>query len=122
MNNTMYSVMSNTMSSAMSSMISNPLNLAWAFAAGMLLGSLFFGGLWWTTRKAVMADNPALWFFGSLLLRNGGVLTGFYFVTSGDWHRALACMFGFIVARLMVLRFSDTLYHPVAATEVHRES
>ena len=106
----------------MNSTMTDTINLALAFAAGILLGSLFFGTLWWTTRKAVIADNPALWFFFSLLLRNGAVLTGFYFVTGGDWHRALACLFGFIVARLMVLRFTDTLYHPVAATEVHRES
>ena len=102
--------------------MNDTINLAWALAAGILLGSLFFGGLWWTTRKAVMADNPALWFFSSLLCRNGGVLTGFYFVTSGDWHRALACLVGFIVARLMVLRLIATLHPPLAATKVHRES
>lgn len=104
-------------------MMTDTINLALPFGAGIVLGALFFGGLWWTTRNALVADNPGLWFFGSLLLRNGLVLTGFYFVTSGDWHRALACMFGFIVARLMVLRLTKSLSpRPVAATKVLHES
>ncbi len=32
-----------------------------ALAAGMLLGALFFGGLWWTVRRGLTAGNPALW-------------------------------------------------------------
>ena len=34
--------------------------------AGALLGSVFFGGLWWTVRRGVLSTQPALWFFGSL--------------------------------------------------------
>ena len=80
-----------------------------ACAAGLLLGLLFFGGLWWTTRKGIAADNPALWFLGSLLLRTGGVTAGFYFIAGGDWRRALACLSGFIVARLAALPLTDLL-------------
>lgn len=98
-------------------------NLAEAFAAGMLLGSLFFGGLWWTTRKAVKDENPALWFLGSLILRTGVMAAGFYFVTDGDWRRALACLSGFMIARLVVLRKAKTLLHrPAAAMEARGES
>ena len=43
-----------------------------------LLGALFFGGLWWTVRKGVSSTQPALWFFGSLLLRTSIALAGFY--------------------------------------------
>ena len=43
--------------------------LALALSAGMLLGAIFFGGLWWTVRKGVSSEQPAFWFFGSLLLR-----------------------------------------------------
>ena len=45
------------------------LGLALALVAGVLLGAFFFGGLWWTVRKGVSSERPALWFFGSLLLR-----------------------------------------------------
>jgi len=43
--------------------------LALALSMGVLLGAIFFGGLWWTVRKGVSSEQPAFWFFGSLLLR-----------------------------------------------------
>ena len=54
-----------------------------------LLGAFFFGGLWWTVRRAISSDQPALWFFGSLLLRMGITLVGFYFVGQEHWERWL---------------------------------
>ena len=39
--------------------------------AGVGLGAIFFGGLWWTVRKGVSANQPALWFFASWLLADG---------------------------------------------------
>jgi len=47
------------------------LSLAPPFAAGLVLGAIFFGGLWWTVRRGLGAAQPALWFFGGLLLRMG---------------------------------------------------
>ncbi|MEP6496292.1 MAG: ATP synthase subunit I [bacterium] len=73
--------------------------IALACAAGAGLGVLFFGGLWWTVRKAVSSPLPALWFAGSLLVRMGVVLTGLYLVSSGDWKRLAACLAGFVAAR-----------------------
>ena len=78
--------------------------LAWG--AGMLLGGVFFGGLWWTVRKGVSSPRPAVWFFGSLLLRMGLALTGVYFVTAGHWERLLAGILGFVMARFAVTRFT----------------
>ena len=78
--------------------------LALALSAGMLLGAIFFGGLWWTVRKGVSSEQPALWFFGSLLLRMSIVLAGFYFVSGGHWERLLLCLAGFVIARLVVTR------------------
>ena len=49
-----------------------------------------------------LAGQPALWFLGSLLLRMGIALAGFYFVAGGDWERLLPCLLGFVVARLVV--------------------
>jgi F1F0 ATPase subunit 2 len=80
--------------------------LAAALAAGVLLGAIFFGGLWWTVRKGVTAKNPALWFLGSSLLRTGVVLAGFYFVARGDWKKLLLCLLGFLIARVIVLRLT----------------
>ncbi len=65
--------------------MSEPLTWCWRGVAGGLLGAIFFGGLWWTVRKGVSANQPALWFFGSLLLRMAIALAGFYFVSGGHW-------------------------------------
>ena len=78
------------------------LPLALAGVAGLFLGAMFFGGLWWTVRKGVSSPRPALWFFGSLLLRMSLALAGFYFVGRGHWERLLACLLGFVMARLVV--------------------
>jgi len=88
--------------------MNNVLLQALALMAGILLGAIFFGGLWWTVRKGVFSKSPALWFLGSLLLRMSVVLAGFYFVGRGDWVRLLACLLGFIIARFIVMRLTRT--------------
>ena len=40
-----------------------------ALLAGVLLGMIFFGGLWWTIQTGVSSKQPAVWFSGSFLLR-----------------------------------------------------
>ncbi len=82
------------------------LMLALTGMAGLLLGAIFFGGLWWTVRLGVASRRPALLFLGSLLLRTVVVVAGFYFVGDGHWQRLLACLFGFVIARIIVTRFA----------------
>lgn len=82
------------------------LALILAWAAGVLLGTLFFGGLWWTVRKGLTSERPARWFFGSMVLRTGLTLAGFYFIGNGHWQRLLLCLLGFVVARHIVTRFT----------------
>ena len=87
--------------------------LVLALAAGLLLGAIFFGGLWWTVRKGVFSKSPALWFLGSMWLRMGIALAGFYFVGRGDWQRLATCLLGFIIARFIVMRLTRTpIEHP----------
>jgi F1F0 ATPase subunit 2 len=73
-----------------------------AGAAGLVLGAIFFGGLWWTVRSAIFSQWPALWFLSSLLLRTSIVLTGFYLVSGSHWERLLSCLVGFTAARIAV--------------------
>jgi F1F0 ATPase subunit 2 len=86
--------------------MSESLTLVLAWLAGVALGTLFFGGLWWTVRKGVSSETPVLWFSGSLLLRTGTTLFGFYFVSGGHWERLLLCLLGFIMARLAITRLT----------------
>ncbi len=77
-----------------------------AGAMGCVLGAVFFGGLWWTVRKGVSSRGPAFWFLGSMLVRMGIVLVGFHFVGGGQWQRLVACLLGFVIARLVVMRLT----------------
>ena len=75
-------------------------------AAGVVLGTVFFGGLWWTLRKALTSRSPALWFASSVLLRMGLTLFGFYFVSGGNWQQLVACLVGFSLARVAITRLT----------------
>jgi F1F0 ATPase subunit 2 len=78
--------------------------LALALLVGALLGAFFFGGLWWTVRKGVTSERPAVWFLGSLLVRTALLLIGFYFVSQGHWSRLAMCLLGFVIARILVVK------------------
>ena len=84
------------------------LRLTLAFLAGIGIGIIFFGGLWWTVRRGIASPLPALWFSASLLLRMGIALAGIYFVSGGDWRRLAACLVGFVVTRLAVVWLTRT--------------
>ena len=92
--------------------VNETMTLFLAGCAGLFLGAIFFGGLWWTVRKGVTAKQPALWFLGSMIARMSIVLAGFYFVGGGSWQRLLICLVGFIGARLIVVRLTRPP-HPV---------
>lgn len=98
--------------------MSETLILIFAGVAGLALGAVFFGGLWWTVRKGVSSPRPALWFLGGLLARMCIALTGFYFVGRGHWERLLACLLGFVIARLAVTRLTrPTRNNPTHSTQ-----
>ncbi|HEY0340214.1 MAG TPA: ATP synthase subunit I [Steroidobacteraceae bacterium] len=73
-----------------------------ALATGMILGALFFGGLWWTVSRALTAANPALWFGLSAVLRMAILVSGLYYVARGGWPSLLACLCGLLIARVSV--------------------
>ena len=79
--------------------------------AGVLIGLLFFGGLWWTVQKAMSSRQPGLLFAGSFLLRTALTLAAFYFIGSGSWRRLLVCLIGFMLGRILVKRFSKGAFN-----------
>ena len=76
--------------------------LAVAWAAGAMLGGIFFGGLGLTVRRLLATDHPALWVLGSFLLRSSTVMGSFYLVAGDSWQHLLACLLGFAMARQLV--------------------
>ena len=75
-----------------------------ALAAGLLLGAVFFGGLWWTVRRGLSSKRPAALFATSTLVRIAISVAGFFVVSRGDWRRLSACLAGFLVMRVFTIR------------------
>ena len=97
------------------------LNWMLAALAGLLMGVLFYGGLWWTVRKGLSSRRPALWFTASLLLRMGVAMVGIYWVGQAfghsTWPPLLLCLLGFVLARPLVLGLTRSRPPPRSATE-----
>ncbi len=96
--------------------------LVLAWAAGTGLGAIFFGGLWWTVRGSLASPRPALRLSGSLLLRLSIALAGFYLVGHDHWDRLLACLAGFVMARLVVTWLTRAPVRTPAAREAGNAS
>ena len=84
--------------------MNEPLTLAGSLLAGVLLGAFFFGGLWWTIRSSSPSQWSGMLFSASLLLRMAVAVTGFYLVSHGEWRKLVACLAGFLLARIAVTR------------------
>lgn len=82
--------------------MSDIMMFAIAFGAGLVLGAIFYGGLYWTVKKGITAYYAGWWFTASLWLRLGIAAGGFYLIGQDDWQRYLICFAGFIIARIAV--------------------
>lgn len=76
------------------------------FVGGMILGLVFFGGLWWTIQKGMRSRMPALWFGLSLFVRIGITLGGFYLLTRGHLLNFAFCLPGFFVMKMLIVHFT----------------
>jgi F1F0 ATPase subunit 2 len=82
------------------------LHVLLAFITGAALGVMFFLGLWLTIQKIATAKTPGLLMMISFLLRTGITLLGFYYVSFNNPELLLICLAGFILARIIVKRFT----------------
>jgi len=96
--------------------MSEALTLILAWMTGLLLGGIFFGGLWWTVRRGVVSKRPAILFMSSFMLRMSIAVSGFLLVGRGDWKRLMLCLVGFVMARLIVIWLTR---QPLEASHAH---
>jgi len=75
-----------------------------AFAAGIGLGTFYFGGLWLTVKRLPKVKRPALLSMCSFFGRLGIIIFGFYLIMDGHWERIMVCMIGFLVMRGILVR------------------
>jgi F1F0 ATPase subunit 2 len=81
-------------------------SLILALLAGVALGVAFFLGLWWTVSKGLEANNPAVWFLVSFLLRMLMASLGFYWIAQfGRWQYLCMALVGFVMTRMILTRF-----------------
>jgi F1F0 ATPase subunit 2 len=81
-----------------------------ALAAGVLLGTVFFGGLWWTVGHGLNATVPAVWFGLSALSRMAVTVSGLYYVARLGLPSLIACLCGLLIARGAVKRLTRIAY------------
>ena len=80
------------------------LGLMFSLVVGLILGTFFFGGLWWTVKRGFESPAAVWWFIGSGLLRFSTVIVGFYYLGQGSWQRMLIGLGGFFIAKLIIVR------------------
>lgn len=89
------------------------LSLFW----GITMGFIFFGGLWFTVKKALNSKKPAFWFLGSFVLRMALVTLGFYgLVHNGNLANGLIGLLGFIAARFIIVKWTNVPENKSTAT------
>lgn len=81
--------------------------------AGLFLGTLFYGGLWFTVKKCVKTKFSSMLFLISMLLRTLIVAGGFCFLSSGNIYNLLFCFSGFFITRLLFRIFIPVTVRPL---------
>ena len=80
---------------------------------GIILGTLYFGGLWLTVQKINSAMHPALWMFISFIIRIGVLLITFYWLVMVNWAYLAVAFIGFLIARsVFIQRFKPVERYP----------
>ena len=80
------------------------INLSLAAVAGLALGLFYFGGIWLTVRKISGSGNPGILMLGSFVIRLLVTFYGLYLVMDGELLRLLACLAGFFLTRIILVR------------------
>lgn len=73
------------------------------FLGGVVLGILFFGGLYWSVNKLPEVKHPGLLMMASLLLRMAILLAGLYLVMRGDIKNLLAAVVGVMLVKFVMI-------------------
>ncbi|WP_372898522.1 ATP synthase subunit I [Stieleria sp.] len=88
-----------------------------AAGLGAILAVFYFGGLWWTLRGLSASQRPLAIYFASLTTRMVIALLVFAgFAVYGVWQTFVACLLGFLITRIALLRFLGR--EPSVATAV----
>jgi F1F0 ATPase subunit 2 len=71
--------------------------------AGILLGIIYFGGLWLTIQRMSQTDRPILLLMSSFIVRLVSVLTGFHLVSNGRLELLAVSLVTFLITRFFFI-------------------
>lgn len=74
-----------------------------AFFIGIILGILYFGGLYLTVQKIYKSKNPSFLMVISLVIRMGGLVAAFFYISKNGYKNILFTLLGIIVARFIMI-------------------
>jgi F1F0 ATPase subunit 2 len=83
--------------------------MIFTFFAGLLIGSLYFWGLWQTTRRITMTSHPTLLFLTSFIVRLLILMQVVFWAAGGSWQRLMVCSAGIILARMISIPTTNFL-------------
>lgn len=75
-----------------------------AAGSGIILGLIYFLGLWVTVTKVSRVRHPYLFMIGSFLARTLVVLLGFYLLLIYNWIYLILAMITFLITRHWIIR------------------
>lgn len=79
--------------------------MIFSFIGGIILGLIFFGGLYYTTQKLSSVKRPALVVITSILLRMIILIGGLYYLFSGDIIRLLIAIIGVFISKYIIIHY-----------------
>ena len=85
--------------------------LVMSVVAGAMLGTIFFGLLWWTVRSLATSRRPALLAGISYPIRLAVLAVGLWTIAAGDWQRLIAALVGLLLARSIIVRVTAPVPH-----------
>jgi F1F0 ATPase subunit 2 len=82
--------------------------------AGFGIGVVFYGGLWLTVRALPTSRHALLLVLASFWGRTGLAIGGLFLAMDGSWQRALICLVGFAIGRVVLARLVPANGHVAA--------
>ena len=92
------------------------ITLAAGLVAGVVLGLVFFGGLWWTTQRLATSSRPAMLVSIRLLVRVALLAAGLFLLAQVGSGAILAAALGLLAARIGLTRLAVNGRLPQPAT------
>ncbi len=73
------------------------------FLIGIVLGGIFFGGLYWTVQRLDGIQNPSALFLVSFVVRMAILVAGLYYVSGSGYQAVLLTLLGILVIRYIMI-------------------